>query len=63
MVGRIKDAYLYEGAIRTRALVEVLSGTLQVRLQVYNYVALIPDRYPVAYAAIDGTGLITPAGY
>jgi HK97 family phage major capsid protein len=63
LVGRLKDNYLYEGALRTRALVEVLSGTLQVRLQVYNYVAQIPDRYPVAYATIDGTGLIMPAGY
>jgi HK97 family phage major capsid protein len=63
LAGKMKDCYLYEGALRTRALVEVLSGTLQVRLQVYNYVAQIPDRYPVAYATITGTGLIVPAGY
>jgi hypothetical protein len=63
LVGRLKDAYLYEGALRTRALMKVLSGTLQVRLQMYNYVAMIADRYPVAYTTIDGTGLITPAGY
>jgi len=63
LAGRLKDAFLYEGALRTRAMVEVLSGTLQVRLQLYNYVAMIADRYPVAYAMIDGTGCITPAGY
>jgi HK97 family phage major capsid protein len=63
LTGRLKDAYLYEGALRTRALVEILSGNLQVRLQTYNYVALIADRYPTAYSLIDGTGLIVPAGY
>lgn len=63
LLGRVKDTYLYEGALRTRALVEILSGTLQVRLQTYNYVACIANRYPVALAAIDGTGLVTPAGY
>ena len=59
MQGRV----LYEGALRTRALVEVLSGTLQVRLQAYNYMAFIPDQYPVSYSLIDGTGLVMPAGY
>ena len=63
LVGRLKDVFLYEGALRTRALMEILSGTLQVRLQVYNYVAQIADRYATAFATIDGTGLITPAGY
>jgi HK97 family phage major capsid protein len=63
LVGRLKDNYLYEGALRTRALMEVLSGTLQVRLQVYNYVAQISDRYPVSYSYIDGTGLIVQTGY
>ena len=32
--------------LRTRVLMEVLSGTLQVRLQVYNYAALITNRRP-----------------
>jgi HK97 family phage major capsid protein len=63
LVGRYQDAYLYEGALRTRAMPEILSGTLQVRLQVYNYFAFIPGRYPVAFTTLDGTGLIQPAGY
>jgi HK97 family phage major capsid protein len=63
LVGRLKDAFLFEGALRTRALVEVMSGTLLVRCQLYNYVALIADRYAVSYASIDGTGCITPSGW
>ena len=63
IIGRFKDAYVYEGALRTRALVEILSGTLQVRLQAFNYVATIPHRYPTAFSLLDGTGLIFPAGY
>ena len=57
------DTYLWEGALRTRALSEVLSGTLQVRLQLWNYVAFMPDRYPVSIAVAGGTGLIAPAGF
>ena len=61
--GRWDDAYLWEGAPRTRALTEVLSGTLQVRLQLWNYVAFMPDRYPQSFATINGTGLVTPTGF
>ncbi len=54
------DHVLFEGALRTRALPEVLSGTLTVRLQVYGYVAFTAARYPGATSVISGTGLITP---
>jgi len=57
------DTYLWEGALRTRALSEVLSGTLQVRLQLWNYVAFMPDRYPVSIAIAGGTGTIAPTGF
>lgn len=57
------DIFLWEGSLRTRALQEVLSGTLQVRLQVYNYVAFMPGRYPKSISAISGTGLIAPSGF
>jgi HK97 family phage major capsid protein len=60
---RMSEAYLFEGAVRVRALMEVLSGTLQVRVQMYNYVATIPDRLPVSFSAINGTGLLSPSGY
>jgi HK97 family phage major capsid protein len=57
------DLYLWEGVMRSRTLVEVLSNTLQVRLQIYNYLAFMGDRYPSAIATINGTGLITPSGF
>lgn len=60
---RTPDVFLFEGALRTRALFEVLSGTLQVRLQVFNYLAFLPDRLPKAIATISGTGLAAPAGF
>lgn len=54
------DHVLFEGGLRTRALPEVLSGTLTVRLQVYAYVAFTAERYPGGTSIISGTGLITP---
>jgi hypothetical protein len=60
---KFDDLYLYEGAIRSRVLLEPLSGTLQVRVQLYNYVAALVDRFPVGTSAINGTGLISPAGF
>ncbi|MEV0183814.1 phage major capsid protein [Streptomyces sp. NPDC050625] len=60
---RTSDLYLWEGAMRTRVLQEVLSNTLQVRLQVYNYAAFMPDRRPETISVISGTGLIAPSGY
>jgi hypothetical protein len=57
------ELYLWEGPPRIRVLQEVLSGTLQVRFQLYNYVAALPQRRPKAISIISGTGLIAPAGY
>lgn len=54
------DHILFEGALRTRALPEILSGTLAVRLQLYRYVAFTAERYPSGTGIIAGTGLITP---
>lgn len=39
------DLYLWEGELRSRTLSEVLSGTLQVRFQVYMYAADMPNRF------------------
>ena len=39
------DLYLWEGELRSRTLSEVLSGTLQVRFQVYMYAASMPNRF------------------
>lgn len=63
VAARWSDVYLWEGSMRTRVLSEVLSGTLQVRLQVYNYVAFMGNRRPEAISVIGGTGLIPAAGF
>lgn len=63
ITARWDDLFLFEGSMRTRVLTEVLSGTLQVRLQVYNYVAFMANRRPEAISVISGTGLIPAAGF
>jgi len=55
------DIWLFEGALRTRVLPEVLSGTLQIRFQVYNYVALLV-RYGSSIVIAQGAGLPAPVG-
>jgi HK97 family phage major capsid protein len=56
------DLYLWEGELRSRVLSEVLSGSLQVRFQVYGYCADMPNRYqdssgnPVSYGNYNNTG-------
>lgn len=56
------DLYLWEGELRSRTLSEVLSGTLQVRFQVYGYVANMPNRYqnsssdPISYGNYNNVG-------
>lgn len=63
ITARTSDMYLWEGSMRTRVLQEVLSGTLQVRFQVWNYFAFMGNRRPESISAISGTGLIPPAGF
>jgi len=53
------DLWLFEGSVRTRVLPEVLSGTLQVRFQLYNYVAFLV-RYGSSITVIQGTGMAAP---
>lgn len=60
VTARASDHWLFEGALRSRVLSEVLSNTIQVRLQVYSYIAFLPDRYPTSVSKITGTGLVTP---
>jgi HK97 family phage major capsid protein len=56
------DLFLWEGEIRTRTLSEVLSGTLQVRFQLYTYVADMVNRYqnssnfPISYGQYNTIG-------
>ena len=52
---------LWEGTMRMRALPEILSGTLQIRYQVYAYSAFLPTRFPQAISILTGnTGLAAP---
>ena len=56
LAGVWDDILLFEGDLRTRVLQEILSGTLQVRFQVYSYVAFMKDRYQDANSRIVSYG-------
>jgi HK97 family phage major capsid protein len=56
------DAFLFEGEMRQRTLPEVLSGTLQVRFQIYNYIGFLL-RYGQSLVIGSGTGYAAPSGY
>ncbi len=60
IITRMQDHILFEGQPQARVLKEVLSGTLGVRFQLYNYVAFTAGRFPAATTSITGTGLTTP---
>ncbi len=57
---RASDLLLYESNLRSRVLPDVGSGTLTVRLQVFNYVAFTAERHPASIVEIGGTALTTP---
>lgn len=63
LVLRTSDLYLWEGSLRTRTLNEVLSNTMQVRLQLWNYVGFMPHRRPEAISVVSGTGMIPASGF
>lgn len=52
------DLILMEGGLRTAVYEQTLSGTLQVRLQVFSYSAFISGRWPSGITTISGTGLV-----
>lgn len=56
----IDELLLAEGPQRTRVLQEVLSGTLQVRIQLYAFSAFAGGRRPKVITRISGAGLATP---
>ncbi len=57
---RAEDVYLWESAPRLRVFEDVLSGTLEVRFQIYGYYAIAAGRYVSAISLITGTGLVAP---
>lgn len=54
------ELMLAEGPVRTRVLEEVLSGTLQVRIQLYGESLFAGGRRPKVVTRITGAGLTTP---
>jgi len=60
-VMRLEDMALMEGDFRTMTFEDVLSGTLQVRIQGYAYSAAALHRYPKALTVLSGSGLTTPS--
>jgi HK97 family phage major capsid protein len=62
IVAKFDDSWLFESYTRFRPLPEILSGTLQVRFQVYRYVTIC-HRFPPSISAITGTGLAAPSGF
>lgn len=60
IAARFSDAWLFEGAVRTRVLPGPGSSTLTTRLQLYRYAAFTAARLPARISKITGTGLIAP---
>jgi len=61
VVAKEDDLLLWEGTLRLRALPEILSGTLQIRYQIYAYSAFLATRFPPSLALLTGnTGLANP---
>ena len=61
IVTRLEDQFLFEDAApKVRVFEETLSGTLQIRAQVYGYFAFTAERYAASTSVITGTGVTTP---
>lgn len=60
IVARVEDFWLFESAMRTRVLPDVLSANLTVRLQVYAYAAATAGRYPKSTSTVQGSGMVPP---
>lgn len=63
IVSRLQENYLWEegNTPHEATYFEVLSANLQVRVQVWGYLAYTAERYPKATSVIEGTGLATPS--
>ncbi|MGI8439994.1 MAG: phage major capsid protein [Thermoleophilaceae bacterium] len=61
IVQRVQDSWLMENEpLQTRVYEEVLSGTLSIRVQVFNYLGITHARYPKSISVISGTGCTQP---
>lgn len=63
VVGRSAEYLVWEdfAGPYMKVFEQTLSGTLQIRLQAYNYVAATFERYANANCLIQGSGLTTPS--
>jgi len=55
LTAKFDDVWFFESDLRTRVLPEVVSGTLQIRFQVYAYVALLVRYGPSIAIAVGKT--------
>jgi HK97 family phage major capsid protein len=60
---RVSDGLLLESAPKTMVGEEVLSGTLQARIQLRHAVAAVTSRRPAGIAVVSGTGLVVASNY
>jgi Phage capsid family len=60
---RPRDALLWEGAPIVAIDRQTLSGTLQARVHLRAYAALIASRYPSSIVSIGGTGMAVPTNF
>jgi len=60
IAGRFSDLVLFEGAQRAEAFRETKADQLSVLFRLYNYAAIITERYPKSIGLVTGTGLVTP---
>jgi len=54
------DVWLYEGNLRAESFAQPYSDSMGILYRVFNYYAMIPDRYSASLGQINGTGLVTP---
>lgn len=54
------DIKVWESPVQAQAFSEVFADTMQVYFRLYNYSAMIPDRYGSSVVEVGGAGLVTP---
>jgi HK97 family phage major capsid protein len=52
--------WLWESTLRAEAFTQPYADSMGVLLRVFNYSAMIPDRYLSSLGQLSGTGLVTP---
>lgn len=60
---RASDLFLWEGALRTRVLQEVVSDTLQIRFQIWEYCAFMPHRRATSISIYNGASYKVQTGF